>query len=58
MSSSHPEVMVAAPPVADADAILTAEALALVAALHHEFDDRRREVLARRTARRQALAAH
>jgi malate synthase len=60
MPTSQPKVVVAAPAaaLAGADAILTPEALALVAALHREFDGRRREVLARRTERRQALAAH
>jgi malate synthase len=42
-------------PVAD---ILTPDALAFVAALHRRFDDRRRELLARREEQRSALAAH
>jgi malate synthase len=58
MPSSQPKVVIAAPPVTGAEAILTPEALALVAALHHEFDARRREVLARRSERRRELAAH
>jgi malate synthase len=37
--------------------VLTPEALSFVAALHHEFEDRRRALLARRTERRAALAA-
>src|SRR4051794_33421149 len=58
MPSKQPKIAVAAPPVADTDAILTPEALALVAALHEEFDGRRRDVLVRRSERRRALAAH
>jgi malate synthase len=58
MPSKQPKVAIAAPPVADADAILTPEALSLVAALHQEFDGRRRDVLARRSERRRTLAAH
>src|SRR6185295_8047391 len=37
---------------------LTPDALAFVAALHGEFDGRRREVLGRRAERRRELAAH
>src|SRR5215212_6877333 len=58
MPSTQQKVVIAAPPVPDVDAILTPEALALVAALHEEFDGRRRAVLARRSERRRALAAH
>ena len=58
MSSSQPKVVAAAPSVAGVDTILTPDALALVAALHHEFEDRRRDVLARRSERRRTLAAH
>lgn len=58
MPSTHPKVVIAAPVVAGADAILTPEALALVAALHREFDGRRRAILAGRGERRRALGAH
>jgi len=39
------------------DEVLTPEALALIEVLHREFDGRRRELLAARTARMQRLAA-
>jgi malate synthase len=39
------------------DEVLTDEALAFVASLHERFDDRRRELLARRAERRARLAA-
>ena len=58
MPSTKPEVVIAAPRTAGADEILTPEALALVAALHRQFDTRRREVLARRAERRRTLASH
>jgi malate synthase len=58
MPSTQQKVVIAGPAVAGADAILTPEALALVAALHREFDGRRREVLAGRSKRRRELAAH
>ena len=58
MPSKQPKVAIVAPRMADADAILTPEALALVGALHQEFDGRRGDVLARRSERRQMLAAH
>jgi malate synthase len=41
----------------DARKVLTTEALGLVARLHREFEPRRRELLARRRERRDALAA-
>jgi malate synthase len=39
------------------DEVLTDDALAFVAALHERFDDRRRELLARRAERRKRIAA-
>ena len=45
-------------PIAGADRVLTAEALELVAALHRAFDPVRRDLLAQRAARREALASH
>jgi malate synthase len=56
--SHRSSIIVAAPRLASADSILTADALAFVAALHREFDERRREVLAQRVERRRKLAAH
>jgi malate synthase len=44
-------VEVAGPAVAGADEVLTPEALAFLAALHHEFEPRRRELLQRRRDR-------
>jgi malate synthase len=59
MPVSHSNsVAISAPNLPGADTILTAEALAFVAALHREFDGRRREVLSRRAERRRELAAH
>src|ERR1700716_712975 len=59
MRVSHPNVVVtAAPDVPGADTILTPDALGFVAALHRDFDGRRREILAGRAARRRELAAH
>ena len=51
-------LVVSAPVVPGADTVLTADALAFVAELHRTFDGRRRELLARRAARRTALASH
>jgi malate synthase len=51
-------VSIDAPAAAHAGEILTSAALAFVVGLHRAFDDRRREVLARRVERRRALAAH
>jgi malate synthase len=59
MRASVPNsVVVDAPAVPGADSVLTPEALAFVADLHRAFDQRRREILGRRAARRRELAAH
>lgn len=56
--SSASNVAVSSPAQVPAADILTADALSFVAALHHRFDERRRELLAAREERRLALAAH
>ncbi len=45
-------------PATGAETVLTADALAFVAALHRRFDARRRTLLAERVARRARLASH
>src|SRR5207248_11053592 len=50
-------IEVNAPLHARFDEVLTDDALAFVAALHERFDERRRELLARRAERRAQLAA-
>ena len=50
-------VEVHGPAVPGADEILTPEALAFLAALHHEFEPRRQELLARRRTRQAAINA-
>ncbi len=57
MSTRPPDVEVTGPLHARYDEILTAEALAFLAALHREFDGRRRELLGKRKEREAALAA-
>ncbi|HET9010728.1 MAG TPA: hypothetical protein VFN38_02890, partial [Gemmatimonadaceae bacterium] len=59
MRASHSSsVVIAAPDLPGAAAILTPDALDFVAALQRAFDGRRREVMGRREARRRELAAH
>ena len=50
-------VEVLGPAVAGAEAVLTAEALAFLSALHHRFEPARQELLARRRARQAAIDA-
>jgi malate synthase len=57
MSTGPRDVEVTGPLSARYDEILTAEALAFLAALHREFDGRRRELLAKRKEREALLAA-
>ena len=56
--SPSPSISLVAPDLSGADMIVTPAALAFVAALHREFDGRRRELLGRRAERRLELAAH
>ena len=51
-------IVLTAPDLPGADAILTPDALEFVAALHRTFDGQRRDVLARRADRRRELGAH
>src|SRR5690348_1998494 len=57
MSTRPTDVEVTGPLQARYEEILTAEALAFLAALHREFDGRRRELLGKRKEREAALAA-
>jgi malate synthase len=57
MSTRPTDVEVTGPLHARYDEILTAEALAFLAALHREFDGRRRELLGKRKEREAVLAA-
>src|SRR4051794_20321957 len=54
---SQPVIEIKAPLHDGFDQVLTDDALAFLAALHDRFDDRRRELLARRAERRGRLAA-
>src|SRR4051812_24463497 len=56
--SASIQVVAPTPAPPGAGAILTADALAFVAELQRAFDDRRREVIARRAERRKELASH
>ncbi|MFD5081086.1 malate synthase A [Kitasatospora sp. NPDC058406] len=55
-SPAAPVVTVAGPRVHRAEEVLTPEAVAFVVGLHRAFEDRRRELLARRRARRAEIA--
>src|SRR5262249_61927375 len=57
MSTGSTDVEVTGPLQARYDEILTAEAVEFLAALHREFDGRRRELLGRRKEREAILAA-
>jgi malate synthase len=56
--SSHSSIVVAGPPAAGAEEVLTPAALAFVARLQRTFADARRTVLDARPHRRRALASH
>jgi malate synthase len=55
MPSASAGSAVVGPSVAGADAVLTPEALAFLAELHRRFEPRRRELLARRRTRQEAI---
>ncbi len=59
MTTAHSEsaIAISAPVHPGAESILTPEALQFLAELHHRFDARRRELLAKRAVRQQAIDA-